>query len=189
MDKKSAERIRKSGMTILIIDEKKYMERLSYILAHVNDSIHKPCYVCLSRPYTHVVEDLEKLGIDTKKFFFVDTMSSHYAIPEPSENCAFLIKPYDLSGIKDIIMDAVKERGCSVLIFDNIGSLLAYHNRLPITQFINSMSLEDFGIPIKKMYVMEKNMLDLGGDDKEFVEDVSLLADVTLVWNEHLSFL
>ena len=168
---------------ILLLEEKDYISKLSSIIKSIDGKKSKICYVCISKPYSYVLQDLKDNGIESHNFFFVDTMSSHYAAPEPTENCIFVDQPYDLPEITSAIKKAVVERGCKVIIFDTISSMLVYQKSFPIVKFTNCLVSEHDSV--KKLFVMLKENIYVLDEGPSLIKDLGMFADKTLEWNNN----
>jgi hypothetical protein len=130
----------------------------------------------LSKTYLDVVEELTKEKIDIKFFFFVDVLSSHYAKPDPSENCIFVDSPDNLVAIKDAIESAIEKENCSVLLFDTFSSLLIYQPSFPLLRFTHQLGEKNaikIFIALKKDSVPEK-------DNTQLINDLKMFADKTI---------
>ena len=113
----------KNKFLLILMEENEYINKLEEIIKSVHKTNTNICYVCLSKPYTNIIEDLKGGGIDTTNFFFIDVMSSHYKEQEPVPNCTFIKEPHDLTAIRVAIKKAVDEKKCSVILFDTISTL------------------------------------------------------------------
>lgn len=137
------EEITQNKFLLILIGEDNYINKLCDIVKSVEKSKNKICYVCLSKPYKDVLNDLKKNGINTKLFFFIDILSSHYEQPKSRTNCIFLKSPINLKSIKDAITESIEKENCSVLLLDTISTLLIYQGSFSILRFTHSLIVEE----------------------------------------------
>jgi hypothetical protein len=168
----------KNKFLLILLEEKKYPKKLAEIIKSVEKENAKICYVCLSKPYDYVLADIRNMGVDSKKFFFIDVMSSHYKKPKPVSNCLFLSSPTDLGALKAAIRKAIEEKKCGALIFDTISALLIYQESFSLIQFVHSLASEKMQENIKKLFIVIKGQGGLGEEDSAaFAKDLEMFAD------------
>jgi hypothetical protein len=63
---------------LVLFNEKQYENKLVDLVKELGKKHAKICYVCLSKPYTDVMEYLNRIGLDINNFFFIDVLTSHY---------------------------------------------------------------------------------------------------------------
>ncbi|MBU0530055.1 MAG: hypothetical protein KKC05_00100 [Nanoarchaeota archaeon] len=170
-----------NGFLLVVLEDEHYQENLHDILKSVKNG-NKICYVCLTKPYIDVAEELKQNHMNLSDFFFVDTLTSHYDSPEQSENCAYVSSPTDLKNIEDVIINSIKERNCDVIFVDTISSLLLYQKEHPILQFTNNLvSRDDHGIK-KKIFIL------LRGDSVPIEECNKLLQNLEMFVDKKIDF-
>lgn len=172
--------IEKNRFLLILLGEKEYQQKLEEIIKSAEETKTHICYVCLSKPYTDVVGELEAMGTNVDDFFFIDVLMSHYKKPEPAKNCVFLLSPTDLGAIKNAINDAIEKNNCSVILFDTISTLLIYQQTDPIVKFTNSIVSEKVQENVKKLFIILKGN-DVPMDDvNKLTKDLELFADKKL---------
>lgn len=172
--------ITQKRFVLVLLNEAQYINQLHKITLSVEKSKNKICYVCLSRPYKDVLNDLKKNNIDTKIFFFIDVLSSHYEKTSPHKNCIFLDSPNNLKLIKQAVEKAVEKEKCSVLLFDTISALLIYQESFSILQFTHSLTIENRKKKIKKIFIALKEDNIPENENREFINDLRMFADKTV---------
>jgi hypothetical protein len=176
--------ITQNRFLLILLEEKEYVSKLLEIIKSVQKTKTKVCYVCLSKPYADVVEDLKEQGIDTGNFFFIDTLSSYYGKPMPSENCIFVTKPNDLAGISIAVRKAVERNQCIVILFDTISTLLIYEESFPIVKFTHSLLSEEEKTGTTKLFIVLKGDSVSKEESQRLVKDLAMFADKTLEFEE-----
>jgi hypothetical protein len=164
-------------LVLVLMSEKEYFQRLAELISSVEKTDSMICYVCLSKPYTDVVEDLRERGIKTEKFIFIDVLSSHYMAPELKENCIFVSSPSNLNDIRKAVIKAVDEKGCSTVIFDTISTLLVYQQSHSIVKFTNELVSEKKHEDLKKMLIIIKDESTQINDVERLTRDLEMFAD------------
>jgi hypothetical protein len=160
----------KQGLTILFLNTEEFSEKAG-ILKDMGKN-QKICYVCLNDKATNVSERLQKKGIDTRKLFFIDTLSSHYINQESTERCVYVSSPYGMDEIFDVILRM--KRKCNLFVFDDISDLLKYHESSSILGFTNKMKKNNLG---KILYMLSKHNQAYEDDIDCFINDLMMFAD------------
>ncbi|MCK5281901.1 MAG: hypothetical protein KAK00_00695 [Nanoarchaeota archaeon] len=174
------EEIVKNQFLLILLHEEEYLKQLEEIVKSLEKTNKKICYVCLSKPYTDILEMLKDKEINTDKFFFIDVLSSHYKAPAPANNCIFVPAPTALEYIKVAIAKAVNEMDCGAVIFDTISTLLIYEECSSIVRFTHELSLEKNQENVKKLFIVLKDGTIPKVDNEELLKDLSMFADKTI---------
>ena len=172
--------IAKNKFLLILLEEKEYAKKLQEIMRSAEKTRTKICYVCLSKPYKDVMEDIRRQGFNVKDFFFVDVLSSHYKEQEPSDNCIFVSSPTNLAAVRVAIKKAVEDEKCSVILFDTISTLLIYQETSSIVKFTHCILTDEKQEQAKKLFIVIKGGAIPGKDNKTLVKDLSMFADKTL---------
>lgn len=173
------EEVSESKFLLIVLTEEQYMKQIYEIVKSLENTKNKVCYVCISKPYADVLEDLKKNGISTKAFVFIDVLSSHYETPAPIENCIFLDSP-NLDSIKRAIDEAITRASCSVLLFDTLSAMLIYQESFPVLKFAHSMTIGERQENIKKIFIVLKKSDAQQQENTSLINDLKMFADKTL---------
>lgn len=172
-----AEEVSRSKFLLILANENEYAGQLCELLKSLGSSeSNKICYICASRPYKDVLEDLRKNGVDSSAISFIDLLSSHYGFPEPRKNCIFVGAPNDLNSIRDAI-ETLAERGCNIILLDTISTLLEYEARFPILSFTHSVAATGNSGQIKKVFLALKDNSVPQEDNNALIDDLQMFAD------------
>jgi hypothetical protein len=177
MKERIAELMRERGFLVFLTDENSYEKHMLDIVSSAESVHSRICYVCLSSTYQDVVEWMNLDGIDSKKFCFVDTLSSHYEERKSSDTCLFIPSPSSLEGIKQAISASVMEKGCTMVIFDTISGLLQYEDMFSILKFTHSIMAENSYSKASKMYVVIRGGIVPEEESRRLVADLEMMAD------------
>ncbi len=173
------EDIVKTKFLLVLLDESRYVDKLAEALKSMEKD-NRICYLCLSKTYDDVVKDLRKKGINTKRFFFIDVLGSHYGKRKSTNECLFLQSPTELADIQTAIKKAVKEKKCSVILFDTISAMLIYQETSSIVKFTHNLLASKEQENAKKIFIVLKGENILKEDHEMLVKDLSMFADKTI---------
>ncbi len=165
---------------LILLNEAGYEKKLLEIIEQVERNKSNICYVCISTPYTYVINALKKKGSDTSRFFFIDVLSSHYRKPKDTEKCIFVSGPNALDEIKNSITKTIKEKNCSILMFDTITSLLIYQESYSIVKFTHEIICDREEEDTKKLFIVLKDKNVIKGENLELAKDIGMFADKTI---------
>jgi archaellum biogenesis ATPase FlaH len=169
--------ISENKFVLVLLTEKQYENKLADIVRNVEKKHTKICYVCLSKPYTDVIDYLKDIGLDINKFFFIDVLTSHYKKPKEVDNCIFIEEPTKLIAIEVAINKAVTEKNCSIIVFDTISSLLMYEQSHDIVKFTHELTIEKKHQDINKLFIILKENNLLSKYYESFVKDIEMFSD------------
>ncbi len=174
---------------LILLEEKAYVRKLENIVRSVEKTKSKICYLCLSKPYADVVDDLNNKGVDIDDFIFIDVLSSHYEAPKPADNCIFISSPDDMEDIRKAIVSAVDEKNCSVVVFDTISTLLIYQHTSSIVKFTSNIVSEKRHENTKKLFIILKDEGVPVDDVNMLTKDLEMFADkkIDMTKNEDIN--
>ena len=170
--------IERNRFLLILLNEEMYMDKIAKIAESMGKD-KKICYVCLSKPYKDVCDELKKNGIETKRFYFIDALSSHYRKMRPAGNCTFLTSPTNLLEIKFAISKAVKEKKCDAVVFDTISTMLIYQQSSKIVKFTHEF-LSEGTEKSKILYLVLKHESIPTEENERLIKDLNLFADKTI---------
>jgi archaellum biogenesis ATPase FlaH len=169
--------IAKNKFLLILLEEKEYPAKLEDIIRSIERTKTKVCYVCLSSTYEDVLSWMSSAGIDSQKFYFIDTMTRYYEERVSNEKCFFVSSPSSLDEIKEVLLKAIKERGYEIVIFDAISSLLEYKDLFSILKFTHALMTEDNYAKAKKLYIVMSGDSLPEKESKKLVSDLRMFAD------------
>lgn len=170
-------RILKNNFLLILLNEEQYMDKLCDIVRSAEKTKNKICYVCLSKKHEDLLSELKKNCIDTKQFIFIDTLSSHYGLPAPENNCVYLYAPNDLELIERTIEQVIEKENCGILLIDTISNLLSYRENFPILKFTHSLAMGGGKKRINKLFIALKDGIISEKENNELIKDLRLFAD------------
>jgi len=172
-----AKKMEESRFLVFLISEHTYPRNILDIAAAAERKHTKICYVCLSTTCDDVLAWMRPAGIDMKKFYFIDTMSSYYGEKVPDEKCFFVSSPSSLEEIKEALSLAIREKGCEVIMFDAISTLLEYKDIFSILKFTHALMTENKCSHAKKLYIVMKGDSIPEEENRRLVAELGMFAD------------
>lgn len=168
----------RNDFLLILLEEEKSLDKITEMTKSLK-SAERICYVCLSKPYADIYENLKAKGVNVKKIYFIDTLSAHYEKKKSSENCVFLDSPTDFANIRAAISKAIKEKKCSVVIFDTISAMLIYQETSNIVRFTHDFLSEERENS-KIIYLIIKHDSMPPEENEKLANDLSMFADKTI---------
>jgi archaellum biogenesis ATPase FlaH len=173
------EEIEKNKFLLVLLEEEMYIDKIEEIAKSLEKSGKKICYICLSKPYKEICDELKKRNINIKNFYFIDVLSSYYGKIRSIENCVFLSSPLNLLEIKSAVSKAVKDKKCSVIIFDTISTMLIYQETSKIVRFTHDFLSEERERS-KILYLVLKHDSIPMEENEKLIKDLNMFADKTI---------
>jgi len=150
---------------------------ISALKALVSDGGKTGVYIALSRPYSKIVEDFTRAGIDESKLLFIDAISYMTGEqPKESDSAVFIENPSSLEEVGMYLDMYLEKKKPSFVFFDSLDSLMIYNDQKTVSEFthylINKMRLDNLSgviLTLKKKEVegLVKTLIPLC--DKEVV--------------------
>jgi len=166
-----------NNFLMLLLDDKTYTEELVQLIKRVKDKSENICYVCLSKPYTDVIDNLKNEQINHDNFTFIDIFSSHNYELKDLENCIFVRDSENLEEIGTAVRKAVTNKQCSTIVFDSISTLLIYQKVDSIVKFTYDLLSDKKQKKAHKIYLLMKGMGIYKDESTNLINDLRLFAD------------
>lgn len=129
----------KEGKIILFLTSaKKYMSsNLDIIKHYVNNKGFYCVYVTVNRPYGSLIKVLEENKIDTKKIFFIDSITPVSTGTQRIDNVVFIGSPRGLTNISITASTALNSlpKGKRLLFLDSLSTFSVYNDTGSVTKF------------------------------------------------------
>lgn len=159
---------------IFLLSQKNYTEQLFEVINGLISMNLKGriCYVLLNKPYASIVQELERRGIDRKRFFFIDAVTSSVQTPGEREDCVFVDDPTALTDLNIAVTTAFDKKMCDSALFDAISTLVIYQDAHRVIMFSHTI--------INKVRIMNKRTVFILLKEEsgtELVKDLSMFAD------------
>jgi hypothetical protein len=163
--------IKNKQIVLIVFPKVQYLTRLVDIVKATDASSKKICYVSLNKPYNSIIDMINNNGLDLKKYFFIDVLTSTVKTPTPVENCEFVESPNAITDIGLAFTKAVQEKGCDNILFDTISTLTIYHDIAEIIKFTQNLMTKARVTNVKSVYIALKE------DSAELVKDLTMFVD------------
>jgi archaellum biogenesis ATPase FlaH len=167
----------KNDFVVGLIEEKEYSASVFKFVKDLSAKYKKICYVLLQTPCEDIKREFKKNDLSLSTFFFIDILSDHYKdIEEKAKNCTY-IKGANIPNLLFAIADAIKKHKCEIVLFDNISSLLSYHQNNDIEHLTNTLRYEPAYGKTKKIYFVRKNDAYIKDEITNLISDLTLFVD------------
>lgn len=165
------EEVKKNQIILITIPNEQYSEKILY-LSKTLAEIGKIIYVSINKPYSSLIETLQKNKICVDKFFFVDAVTRTVKPFEKHENVEFVSGPSALTELSVTISNIVEKDNFYGVFFDSLSTLLIYESSLMITKFVHNLTSKFRTMKTKVLFTILKE-----GMSSELINDLSMFAD------------
>ncbi len=137
--------------------------------------------ITTNNPYSILVRDYEKGGVDADKVFFIDAITK-YAMGKEAEstgNCVFVGSPSDLTSMGIAVTEALKkssETGKVCVILNTINSMLIYISPENLIKFIHFIASKLRLFDVSGIFLA----VEKGIDPSTLIQLQSFIDDVIL---------
>lgn len=161
-------------MILLVVAGKDYPGDTLEVTRQVSQKHRKVCYVTLNRRGRPLCEKLERYGIRTDNFCFIDVASSPGdGVIDRSHKSIFSLN--NLTELSLVISEALRDYHPSYLIFDSISTLQAYQKPDVIIKFVHFVinNLREHGCGAVFMLPYDR-------EDSTLIRDLGMFVDKTV---------
>lgn len=169
------EDIKNNNIVLVMTSKEKYKQDIVSIAKEVGLCSTKCCYVTFTEPYGFITSNLKKNGVDTSKFFFIDTVTRKVQDPPQVEDCDFVTAPNALTEISVAFSKALSDKKCDSSLFDTLSSLLIYENVHSLIQFVHNLLTKVRIASGRVVFVALKDDMN-----SELVKDLHMFVDKVL---------
>jgi hypothetical protein len=174
-------KMKENRILLVVLEENRYPEEIVKLLKRIVDERKKIAYICLSKPYTDVIDDLKRNNIDSEKFFFIDVLSGNYkGKHNNSENCVFIDSPNKIDDLGNAIRNAIKEKGCDEIFIDTISSLLIYNEGFYVVKMVHDLKEKYLNSTKHAVLVSLSDDSNVAEAQKSLMKDLSMFADLVI---------
>lgn len=166
-----------NNLLIILRHTTNSFDMLCQKIREINHPDKKVCYVCLSQPYTSIIENLKEEHLSCDNVVFVDALSSPIYTLKPVNNCIFVRGMENLETLKSTVKRVIKKHECGSIVFDSISSLLVYQPSHAIVKFTHELLSDDASKAAKKIYVTLKETGVFKSESTKLINDLNLFAD------------
>jgi len=163
--------IKKHQIVIVVIPNEQYSEKILY-LSKTLAEFGKTIYVSINKPYSSVVDLLQKNRIPVDRFFFVDAVTKTVKPFGKDGSVEFVSSPSALTELSLTISNIVERDEFYSMLFDSLSTLLVYQNPLMVTKFVHNLISKFRTMKTKAVLTILK-----GGMSSELINDLSMFAD------------
>jgi len=142
MDKELLKQLDENKIILLIVDPEHYSETNIDILSYLVKKGLYGIYVTVNKPYTALVELLNKEKIKTENLFFIDLITKEFNRHiTDTQGCIYLDSPHCLTDLAITLRHAVETVKKEKFIFlDSLSTLLIYNKIETISRFAHFLT-------------------------------------------------
>jgi len=166
-----------NNFMIILKQSSNGFEKLCRKIREISPPDQRVCYVCLSEPYTDIVEGLKKENLECDNLVFIDALSSPLFALKPVYNCVFVRGMDDLQLLGHTVKKVIKHHECNAVVFDSISALLVYQPSHSIVRFTYDLLTDESSKNAKKVYVSLKEKGVFEEESNKLINDLNLFAD------------
>ncbi len=140
---KELKELPQNSIALILVSTDAYAQTNIRILdIFVNKRKMPGIYITVNKPYKTIVPYLEQKGINTKKLFFIDLITSEISeATEKIDNCLFMESPKSLTDLSIALSEAVKSMpGDKFIFLDTLSTLLVYNQLTTVTKFAHFLT-------------------------------------------------
>lgn len=120
---------------LVITDFRRYEGAVVKLCKRLAEDYGAIGYVTLNKSYRALGEVLEREGIDTAKFYFLDSITPKVLRTGPTDRCTYIKSIEDLNAFSDILLNTIKLKDIEVLVFDSVSSFLIFVDEKGVMKF------------------------------------------------------
>ena len=108
-------------------------------LAKFTNINKKIIYITINSPYSKLINELKKNGINTSDITFIDCISKKINFTRKNDSCIYIKAPNSLTELSIVLMDKLKTKEYETVIFDSISALLIYNSKELTIMFLRNI--------------------------------------------------
>lgn len=130
--------LNKNEIALVIFEGGDYNKSMITLTKQLSKKFNRIGYVSLNKGYVQLIQGMEKNGIDKKKFFFVDAVSTAAeAVSIKEKQVSFVFSAENLTQMSLIMCNALLKYKLDCIIFDSLSTLLIYHEEDMVLKFLH----------------------------------------------------
>ena len=160
---------------LLIVQRENYNDIALGITAETSRESNRICYVTLNKTYNAILQMLKDKGIETKNFFFIDTITPTLMTVKETPRVSFVESLGSGSSLGDLmneIRSLVIGSQVDTIIFDSLSSLIIYIGEEKTLWWLNDL-----------ISFLEKNNISIllfaleGDADNRVIKQIGMRVD------------
>ncbi|MBN2367390.1 hypothetical protein JXC34_00095 [Candidatus Woesearchaeota archaeon] len=173
--------IRPNSFVVVLLEEVDYNSRVVSFLKSLTKEHKKICYVLFQATYDEISDAFRKNELALERFHFIDVLSLFMGHKKNTRNCSY-IKGADIPSLLNQLRRIIEKERCTLILFDNIGSLLSFYHGFEIQKFTNILKTDRQYSTAKKMYLLQLpnekiNEKSIQEENNNLINDLRLFAD------------
>jgi CBS domain-containing protein/sulfur relay (sulfurtransferase) DsrF/TusC family protein len=164
----------KNQILTFVIPNALYPSDSLSIIKAVSEVVPKCIFVTVNKPYFSIAESLNKKGIRTENFYFIDA-SSEEGETRSGKNFEKIKSPADMTEIMLATEKVLQKKKFFGLIFDSVSTLLTYQSEEMVTRFTHSLVNKLRKYDIKGIFLCTKEDMKTS-----VMKNLNMLADYSV---------
>ena len=162
-------------IVLVIFSESDSAGQLITLLQEIRKITEKIGYISISKPYSKIVEIMNKSRLKRDEAFIVDSASVSMGLELNAANCSFVSSPDALTELRVAFVSMIREKNRQIVIFDSLSDLLRYNDISKIVKFTNNI--------IMKSRIERKNIVFLSDNDAsdDLIKDFHMFVDRVII--------
>lgn len=151
------------NLVIVTTTKEKYLQMVQELYAEFQNYGKKIGYITLNRPYSsiHMKGDI----------YFVDAITATVQKPALANNCTFVSSPTALTELSLAFSSLYGEKGCELVIFDTISTLIIYQDIGTVIKFTHNLVTKASVLNKKAIFIALKE------DSETLIKDLNMFVD------------
>ncbi len=164
----------KNQILTFVIPNALYPSDSVSIIKAVSEVVPMCIFVTVNKPYFSITETLEKKGINTEGFYFIDA-SSEEGENGSGKNFEKVKSPADMTEIMLAVEKALQKKKFFGLVFDSVSTLLTYQSEDMVTRFTHSLVNKLRKYDVKGIFLCTKEDMKTS-----MMKNLNMLADYSV---------
>ena len=155
--------LNEGNLIIVTTSKEKYNLTMQNLYTEFLNYGKKIGYITINRPYSNV-----HLKGDV---YFVDAITATVQQPPKLNNCIFVSSPTALTELSIAFSSLFGEKGCSLVIFDTISTLIIYQDIGTVIKFTHNLVTKASVLNKKAIFIALKE------DSETLIKDLNMFVD------------
>lgn len=143
--KKLETQLKGKNVVLLVLSKNEYSEKVFGLIAIISKKTPSICYISVNKPAKALVKLFDAEKMNTKKFQFIDCVSSSDAGSESAKDSGarsitYISSPRNLTALSIAINNALRDAPAKDAVFvDALTTFLIYNEGLTVVRFAHSL--------------------------------------------------
>lgn len=159
----------------VLIPSVRYPEHMEELLRFAADHWKRTCLVTINKPSAAVLDTIERLRLDQRRFLIVDAVSRGAGIEERRHNVVYVSSPGAITELGIRVGGAIERADVEAVIFDSISALLVHAGEAEVLEFVHMLVSRVRGRRVKALFPVVREDLNTPA-----VKNLNMFADAVV---------